>query len=140
MKQPETRNEPPRDVWFDAIRDVAGATRPQSGERWRNRRQSGLTDAELLEAIGQEFGIQGGSSCVRKYHSAVDLVEWDDTENSRWPYGYAYHGGTNPRLAVTEDFCRAHMSEGLKAAELVVLAREALEIPDAGGAFQQSLF
>jgi hypothetical protein len=47
-------------VWCaikSACRHIAGAE-----ERWADRRKTGLTDEQLLEALGRELGIQGGAS------------------------------------------------------------------------------
>jgi len=133
-------NNAPRAAWIDALRSIAGVCGIQSADRWKARRESGLNDLELLATLGDEFGISGGASVIRKFLSVSELMEWNPDGSSSWAYGYHYDGGKNPRLCVTDEFCTAHMSHHLHGTELIALAREALEIPDKTGAFQRTLF
>lgn len=128
----------PRGAWLDALRSIAGVCRIQSADRWKEWRERGLSDPELLVALGDEFGISGGASVIRKFQSVSELMEWNSDGSSSWAYGYHYTGGTNPRLCVTDEFCTAHMQPGLRGRELIALARDALEIPEENGGFQPS--
>ncbi|MBF0260269.1 MAG: strawberry notch family protein [Magnetococcales bacterium] len=69
--------------------------------RWENRRGKGLTDAELMEAISDEFGVRGGGMFDNLH---IDM-----------------YGGKTPRLVVNR-------TKTLKGKELLELGRNVLKI------------
>ncbi len=86
-------------------------------DRWAERRARGLTDAELREAIGYEYGLSGGSS---------------------GPEGaYSYHGGANPGFGfgsmVYAPQWKRPGERYVRGRELLRLAREVLQIGEPDG-------
>jgi len=75
-------------------------------KRWATRRRRGLTDDELKAALGDEFGISGGSY---------------GTEGS-----FEVHGGANPRVTVSP---KGGAQEKLSGRALLVRMRALLQIP-----------
>ena len=74
-------------------------------KRWSSFRQRGLTDAELKEAIAQEFGILGGGS----------HPEW-----------HTHQGGNDPKFWLSISH---HGKSTLKGQPLLKRVRELLKIP-----------
>jgi hypothetical protein len=84
-----------------------------AADRWAERIQTGLTNDQLKEAIGYEFGIWGGGT--------VDL-------DKRWSQ---YHsGGVNPSFKAQDE--RNDIEIEIKGAKLVSAVRVLLNIPPPG--------
>jgi ParB/RepB/Spo0J family partition protein len=103
LAQEDKAAEPPtmENALFAALHSVEGAS-----IRWISFQDSGATDAELMEAIRQEFGINGGSA----KHG-----------------GYSYKGGKSPEFA-WPDADNGWKTQVLKGKRLLAKVREVLEI------------
>ena len=77
----------------------------KADKRWSNYRQRGLTDAELKEAIAQEFGIYGGGS---------------------HPECHTHQGGDDPKFWLSISH---HGKPTLRGQPLLKRVRELLKIP-----------
>ena len=78
----------------------------KADKRWSSFRQRGLTDAELKEAIAEEFGIYGGGS----------HPEW-----------HCHQGGDDPKFWL--DSISPYSKPTLKGQPLLKRVRELLKIP-----------
>jgi len=77
-----------------------------AAQRWESRRAKGMTDAELREAVSEEFGNQGGHG--------------GDSNN---PGSFSHYGGSSPR------FEESISGSKLSGKKLLAAARAVLDIP-----------
>ncbi|HRU07199.1 MAG TPA: hypothetical protein P5137_15645, partial [Candidatus Brocadiia bacterium] len=102
------------------VQAVRRALHVMSGaaERWDALRQTGATDEQLAEAIGREFGYQGGFSGRPNTPGAI--VE--------------YRGGKSPSVTIRRaaSDTQPGKEETIKGPRLLAMARDILAIPKPG--------
>ena len=126
MKNPQV----PHEVVVAALRTACHSFEDASA-RWAGHIKSGMTDDQIVAALGREFGIWGGSGVYGL---------GDDGPRCEWWQNHS--GGGNPSIEVYR-FAEMRVDGvqlTIKGRRLVNLAREIFKIPFPDGRLQLDLF
>ena len=126
MKYPQV----PHEVVVAALRTACHSFE-DANARWAGHIKSGMSDDQVLAALGKEFGIWGGSGVYALGDDGPRCEWWQD-----------HRGGVNPSIAVYR-FAEMNLDEArltIKGQRLVNLTREVFKIPFPDGWLQLDLF
>jgi len=126
MKKPQV----PHEVVVAALRTACHSFE-DANARWAGHIKSGMSDDQVLAALGKEFGIWGGSGVYALGDDGPRCEWWQD-----------HRGGVNPSIAVYR-FAEMNVDEArltMKGQRLVNLTREVFKIPFPDGRLQLDLF
>jgi len=126
MKYPQV----PHEVVVAALRTACHSVE-DANARWAGHIKSGMSDDQVLAALGKEFGIWGGSGVYALGDDGPRCEWWQD-----------HRGGVNPSIAVYR-FAEMNVDEArltMKGQRLVNLTREVFKIPFPDGRLQLDLF
>ena len=126
MKKPQV----PPEVVVAALRTACHSFE-DANARWAGHIKSGMSDDQVLAALGKEFGIWGGSGVYALGDDGPRCEWWQD-----------HRGGVNPSIAVYR-FAEMNLDEArltIKGQRLVNLTREVFKIPFPDGWLQLDLF